>query len=76
MAFSVFMHGVPGTQIERKADLNIFRGKYSKVGVTYVQLNQNRVVLHLHAFLISKKLIMPNSIFQVLDDVCGLPGKR
>ena len=66
MTFSVFMQGVPGAQTVRRAHSNVFNKIYSKVGVTYVRLYQNKVVLRLLAFLRSKKLSTPNSTFDVL----------
>ena len=70
--FSVFMQRVPETQVERSAHLNVFSEKYSKEGVSYVQLNQNKVALRLLAFLRSKKSSAPNSTFDVFDDVLDL----
>ena len=66
MRFFVFMQGVPGAQTVRRAHSNVFNKIYSKVGVTYVRLYQNKVVLRLLALLRSKKLSTPNSTFDVL----------
>ena len=41
--------------------------KYSKMGVAYIRLYQNKVVLRLLAFLRSKILSTPNSTFGVLE---------
>ena len=57
---------VPGAQKEQRADANIFSRKYSKVVLTYVPLNQNKVVLLLLAFLRSEKWSTPNSTFEAL----------